>query len=554
MVGASFGAWVAASAAVKSTALISSLVLVAPVGIKVGDRDTRDFVDLYAIPRHEALAAIYGAGPRPDLAALGPEDFLYLAQAQEAMARYGFQPYLHDPALVHRLHRIGVPTLVLWGNDDQFVSGPRGVRRHLRRGHRPERQPPGADRRAPARGAGPDRRGLGRSPPWWGRHRSVHRWRRSRSMRDIRNYVFTEMAYPFTPPDETFESVRVTLPNRLYDPEAGSELYDKYFDIYRAADELGLDIMLNEHHSTATCLDVAVPLSAAIVARETRPGPDPPPRQPRSPTGPTRSGWPRRWPWSTCCPGAGSQCGFVRGVPMEVSPQNVTPIDMYDRFWEAADLIIKAWTTHDGPFNWEGEHFHARQVNIWPRPHQQPHPPIWVPTQSASTGGRLPCGGHNLATILTGTEGAAKIFGAFRKWAVDAGLPEPGPERVGYSGLMFVGENEREARAGGQALQWYLQHNKTAAQFMDVPGYLDPCDPRPDPGQAGPGRGAAVADRPPDQRPGGGADRARHVLRRYSGPGGRTGQDLRPDGRWLRQPADDDARRERCRSTPRSRA
>src|SRR5580704_7829705 len=48
-------------------------------------------------------------------------------------------------------------------------------------------------------------------------------------------------------------------------------------------------------------------------------------------------------------------------------------------FWEAHDLILKAMTSHDGPFNWEGTHFHYRQVNVWPRPWQQPHPPVWMP-------------------------------------------------------------------------------------------------------------------------------------------------------------------------------
>jgi len=37
---------------------------------------------------------------------------------------------------------------------------------------------------------------------------------------------------------------------------------------------------------------------------------------------------------------------------------------MMERFWEAHDLIVKAWTSHDGPFNWEGKYFHHRQVNI----------------------------------------------------------------------------------------------------------------------------------------------------------------------------------------------
>jgi len=292
-------------------------------------------------------------------------------------------------------------------------------------------------------------------------------------MRDIRNYVFTEMPYPYLPPDETFESARVTLPNQLYDPEAGSELYDKYFDIYRAADELGLDVMLNEHHSTATCLDTAVPLSAAIVARETS-------RARILPLGNPISNRPdpvrvaEEMAMVDVLSHGRLQCGFVRGVPMEVSPQNVPPIGMYERFWEAAELIVKAWTTHDGPFNWEGRYFQARQVNIWPRPHQQPHPPIWVPTQSAGTGEQVARRNYNLATILTGTEGAARIFSTFRKAAVDAGFPEPGPDRVGYSGLMFVAHTEAEAAAGGEALRWYLQHNKVAPQFMDVPGYLEP--------------------------------------------------------------------------------
>jgi alkanesulfonate monooxygenase SsuD/methylene tetrahydromethanopterin reductase-like flavin-dependent oxidoreductase (luciferase family) len=62
------------------------------------------------------------------------------------------------------------------------------------------------------------------------------------------------------------------------------------------------------------------------------------------------------------------ECGFVRGVPYEMSAGNHRPTRMMDRFWEAHDLIVKAWTSHDGPFNWEGKYFHHRQVNIWPRP------------------------------------------------------------------------------------------------------------------------------------------------------------------------------------------
>src|SRR5438132_5026201 len=49
----------------------------------------------------------------------------------------------------------------------------------------------------------------------------------------------------------------------------------------------------------------------------------------------------------------------------------------YTTLFRSHDFIVKAMTSHDQPFNWESEHFHYRQVNIWPRPWQQPHPPIW---------------------------------------------------------------------------------------------------------------------------------------------------------------------------------
>jgi alkanesulfonate monooxygenase SsuD/methylene tetrahydromethanopterin reductase-like flavin-dependent oxidoreductase (luciferase family) len=289
----------------------------------------------------------------------------------------------------------------------------------------------------------------------------------------FRAWVFTEMPYPYTPPEETFESVRVSLPNRHYDPELGFQLYQKYFDIYRRADELGLDIMVNEHHATATCVEPAAPLSLAILARETT--------RARllalgNPVANRRD--PVRVAEEMAMVDVISQgrvdVGLVRGVPQELAAGNSNPVDMKERFWEAADLIIQAWTSHDGPFNWEGDHFHHRQVNIWPRPYQEPHPPVWVPTQTASTAAEVGQRGYTVATILNGVEGANRIFESYRRGAAEAGLPSPGPEKFAYLGLVFVGEDDEAGQAGARKLQWYLQHNKVAPQFMDVPGYLEP--------------------------------------------------------------------------------
>ena len=76
---------------------------------------------------------------------------------------------------------------------------------------------------------------------------------------------FTEMPYPHLPPIDTLSSMRVTLPSRHYDPKIGAELYNRYLDEYMIADDLGFHHMVNEHHQTATCLDVAAPLSAVTM-------------------------------------------------------------------------------------------------------------------------------------------------------------------------------------------------------------------------------------------------------------------------------------------------
>jgi hypothetical protein len=66
----------------------------------------------------------------------------------------------------------------------------------------------------------------------------------------MRAYYFTEMPYPYYPPEvaQQLHSQRVILPNHYCDPKLASELYNRYLDEYEYADELGLDLMLNEHH------------------------------------------------------------------------------------------------------------------------------------------------------------------------------------------------------------------------------------------------------------------------------------------------------------------
>src|SRR5215470_5882089 len=124
LAGVAFGAWIAAEIAVKSTARLSRLVMANAVGIKVGDRETRDIADVFALTEAEYLEIAYcdpNAGRR-DYKSLPPAEVLAAARAREATARFAWSPYFHNPRLKNRLHRIRIPTLFLWGAHDRMVG------------------------------------------------------------------------------------------------------------------------------------------------------------------------------------------------------------------------------------------------------------------------------------------------------------------------------------------------------------------------------------------------------------------------------------------------
>jgi pimeloyl-ACP methyl ester carboxylesterase len=124
VVGISLGAWIAAAIAVKSTARMARLVLGNPVGIKVGDRETRDILDVFAMLEGEFLEKAFAdpAVGRRDYNAMTDDEVRVVARNREAAALYAWSPYMHDPKLKGRLHRIRIPTLVLWGAADRLID------------------------------------------------------------------------------------------------------------------------------------------------------------------------------------------------------------------------------------------------------------------------------------------------------------------------------------------------------------------------------------------------------------------------------------------------
>ncbi|HTY69311.1 MAG TPA: LLM class flavin-dependent oxidoreductase [Alphaproteobacteria bacterium] len=287
-------------------------------------------------------------------------------------------------------------------------------------------------------------------------------------------FHFTEQAYAPAWNDHD-GSLRVNLPNRKCDPKIAADNYHRWYDEWALADELGLDIMVNEHHQTATCTSSACVITLSILARETKRArllvlgypighrPDP----------------------LRCVEELSTidvisrgrlEMGFVKGVPYEIPVANTNPVFLMDRFWEAHDFILKAMTSHDGPFNWEGEHFHYRHVNVWPRPYQEPHPPVWVTTGSTSQARRLGEYGYVMATLGSGyaTKG---LYDAYRQGYVSKGRPMPGPDRFAYLGLVAVASTEAEARRRAEHVAGYVRTSSIVhPPFRNPPGFLSADD------------------------------------------------------------------------------
>ena len=123
VIGCSLGGWIAAEMAVRSAERLARLILVGPLGIKVGSRETRDIPDIFALHPDEVRRLQYHDPARAtvDYAALSDDQLTVIARNREATALYAWEPYFHNPKLRQRLHRITAPTLVLWGAEDRFV-------------------------------------------------------------------------------------------------------------------------------------------------------------------------------------------------------------------------------------------------------------------------------------------------------------------------------------------------------------------------------------------------------------------------------------------------
>ncbi len=264
---------------------------------------------------------------------------------------------------------------------------------------------------------------------------------------------FTERAYVnYTEQDvrnSPNNAVRLTFSNSHFNPQLGAELYNQYLDEYQYSEEVGFDgLMLNEHHNTPTCLGATMNLEAAILARITK--------KPKivllgNPLpifdNPLRLA--EELAEIDMISRGRLVSGFVRGTGVESLATNTNPLFNRERFEEAHDLVIKAWTT-PGPFRWEGKHYHFRVVNPFELPLQKPHPPVWIPgTGSPET--LVWCAEHRYPYIYLETdyESTRDMMDIYAETAREHGY-EPGPEHFGYLARIHVQDTDEKAREVGR--------------------------------------------------------------------------------------------------------
>lgn len=123
LMGFSMGGWVAAELATMTTRRLSRLILVDSVGVKVGGREDRDIADVFAVPS-EKLAELMFHDPStaPSVADMPQDQLEAMAANRIALGVYTWDPYMHNPKLPRRLHRIDVPTRFIWGESDGIVG------------------------------------------------------------------------------------------------------------------------------------------------------------------------------------------------------------------------------------------------------------------------------------------------------------------------------------------------------------------------------------------------------------------------------------------------
>lgn len=266
------------------------------------------------------------------------------------------------------------------------------------------------------------------------------------------------------------------LPNEFYDPELGSDLYREYIEQMIYAADLGFDgICVNEHHQSAYGLMPSPSIVASIFIERTRGTNVKVPIIGRAlPLINNPLNVAEEYAMLDNISKGRIIAGFVRGIGCEYHATGVNPSFSHERYQEAHDLIIRAWT-EPGPFSFEGEHYNFRYVNTWPRPYQRPMPQIWIPSQGSGetiVWAADPARKYPFIITFSPIASVLKYHMQYRDQAQKFGYEASG-DQLGWAVPVYVAETDeiarREAKAHIEAL--FNDFLQIPLEMLFPPGY-----------------------------------------------------------------------------------
>jgi alkanesulfonate monooxygenase SsuD/methylene tetrahydromethanopterin reductase-like flavin-dependent oxidoreductase (luciferase family) len=284
-------------------------------------------------------------------------------------------------------------------------------------------------------------------------------------------YANLDMSYT-----DKYRAAWVVLPNTYYDPKKGHELYNRYLDELELVAELGYDgISVNEHHQNAYGLMPSPVVMAAALSRRTK-------NAKIAILG--NAFCLREHPLTLaeehamidCITGGRLITGMVRGIGAEYYSMGVNPAYSHARFQEAHDLVVQAWTK-PGPFAFEGKYYHFEYVNLWPRPYQQPHPPIWAPSTGSTETiewAAHPSRKYVYLQAYSPIASVMRYLNYYREASQKMYGYTASSDQIGWSAPVYVSDTDQKARDEAKVHIEHLFNRLLRLPFemLFPPGYL----------------------------------------------------------------------------------
>ena len=284
-------------------------------------------------------------------------------------------------------------------------------------------------------------------------------------------YAYLDMNF-----SDKYRAAWVVLPNSYFDPKKGHELYNRYLDELELAAELGFDgISVNEHHQNAYGLMPSPVVMAAALSRRTK-------TAKIAILG--NAFCLREHPLTLaeehamldCITGGRLITGMVRGIGAEYYSLGSNPAFSHARFQEAHDLVVQSWT-RPGPFAFEGKYYHFEYVNVWPRPYQQPHPPIWAPSTGSTETiewAAHPSRKYVYLQAYSPIQSVVRYLNYYREAVQRLHGYTANSDRIGWSAPVYVSDTDAKARAeaGRHIETLFNKFLRLPFQMLFPPGYL----------------------------------------------------------------------------------